>query len=270
MKSQITPGMSGFLQNTFGLSGKTALVTGGARGLGRMIAESLLQAGARVCISSRSAKACEEAAQEMSEFGECFTFPHDLSRVEGICALASDLEAAGYGLDILVNNSGAAMSAPVDEFPEVGWDKVMNLNVKSPFFLVQKLLPLLEASASEQNPARIINIGSVAGLTVGDTQQAYAYMTSKAAILHLTKGLAKDLASRHITVNGIAPGFFPSKMTTHLTDDDSVLARTLAKVPLGRLGAPQEIGGLIIYLGSAAGAYMTGSLIPITGGSDLG
>lgn len=260
--------MSDYLDTLFSLNGKTALVTGGAKGIGRMVSESLLQAGARVYISSRSAQDCEAAAAEMAALGECRAFPYDLSSVDNITALAADIEQAGHGLDILVNNSGATWGAPLEEFPESGWDKVMDLNVKSPFYIVQKLLPLLKAAASKEDPARVINIASIAALVAG-TQSAYSYMASKAAITHLSRGLALDLAKDHIAVNAIAPGFFPSKMTRHLSTEEG-LEMLNAITPLGRIGQPDDIGGLTIFLCSAAGAYMTGSVIPIGGGMDLG
>ncbi|KAA1192590.1 SDR family oxidoreductase [Pseudohalioglobus sediminis] len=260
--------MSDYLDSLFSLSGKSALVTGGAKGIGRMISESLLQAGARVYISSRSAEDCEAAVSEMARYGECRAFPYDLSTVDNIAALAADIEQAGNGLDILVNNSGATWGAPLEAFPESGWDKVMDLNVKSPFYLVQKLVPLLQAGAAEAAPARIINIGSVAGLLT-ESQSAYSYMASKAAILHLTKGLARDLAGKHITVNAIAPGFFPSKMTKHLVSDEGVKDMVISHIPLGRLGEPADIGGLAIFLCSTAGAYMTGTVVPVAGGVEL-
>ncbi len=260
--------MSDYLDSLFGLTGKTALVTGGAKGIGRMISEALLQAGARVFISSRSAADCEAAAAEMSALGECHAVPYDLTQVENIEALAADLDSAGHGLDVLVNNSGATWGAPLEEFPESGWDKVMNLNVKSPFFLVQKMLPLLERGARAEAPARVVNIGSVAGMLAG-TQSAYSYMASKAAIMHLTKGLAKDLAARHITVNAIAPGFFESKMTRHYSASDEMLNFILAGIPLGRMGEPREIGALTLYLCGPAGAYTTGAVVPCGGGVEL-
>ena len=261
--------MSQYLDSLFGIAGKTALVTGGAKGIGRMISESLLQAGARVYISSRSAEDCAAAAREMAQYGECLAFPRDLSRLDNIAALAADIEGAGHALDILVNNSGATWGAPLAEFPEAGWDKVMDLNVKSPFFLVQQLLPLLAAAATPEAPARIINIGSIAGF-LSESQSAYSYMASKAAILHLTKGLAKDLAAQHITVNAIAPGFFESKMTAHMHGNQEVLDAVLSHVPLGRMGAPHEIGGLALFLCGPAGAYTTGGLLTVGGGLELG
>ncbi|QFU75431.1 SDR family oxidoreductase [Halioglobus maricola] len=260
--------MSDYLESLFNLGGKTALVTGGGKGIGRMIAEALLQAGARVYISSRSADDCQAAASEMAELGDCRAFPHDLSRIENIEALAADIESAGHGLDILVNNSGATWGAPLEEFPESGWDKVMDLNVKSPFFIVQKLLPLLKASGTQEAPSRVINISSVAGIVAG-SQSAYSYMASKAAISHLTRGLAADLAKDHITVNAIAPGFFASKMTRHLTSEEGIeFMRSVT--PLGRIGEPKDVGGLALFLCGASGAFMTGSTIPLAGGMDLG
>ena len=260
--------MEGYLSSLFNLEGKTALVTGGAKGIGRMISEGLLQAGARVYISSRSAEDCELAAQQMSGLGDCRAFPHDLSSMSGIASLVADIEQAGHGLDILVNNSGATWGAPLEDFPESGWDKVMDLNVKSPFFLVQKLLPLLKAAGQKGDPARVVNISSVAGIVSG-SQSAYSYMASKAAISHLNKGLAVDLAKDHISVNAIAPGLFPSKMTRHLTTDEG-MEMVGSLIPLGRIGQPDDVAGLTIFLCSAAGAYLTGSVIPLAGGMDLG
>lgn len=261
--------MQDYLDSLFSLRGKTALVTGGAKGIGRMISESLLQAGARVYISSRSAKDCDTAVNEMSQYGECLAIPHDLSAVANIVALAAEIENTGNGLNILVNNSGATWGAPLAEFPESGWDKVMDLNVKSPFYLVQKLLPLLQQGASREEPARIVNIGSIAGL-VAESQSAYSYMASKGAILHLTKGLARDLADQNITVNAIAPGLFPTNMTRHLTGSGEVRNHVESQLPLGRFGEPRDIAGLVILLCAAAGAYMTGTVIPVTGGIELG
>ncbi|RLQ22524.1 SDR family oxidoreductase [Seongchinamella sediminis] len=259
--------MSDYLDSLFSLAGKTALVTGGAKGIGRMISEGLLQAGARVYISSRSAEDCTAAAEDMSALGECRAFPHDLSGLDGIQALVAEVQQAGHGLDILVNNSGATWGAPLDEFPESGWDKVMDLNVKSPFFLLQKLLPLLKAAASSEDPARVVNISSVASMMT-QTQGAYSYMASKAAISHLNKGLARDLAKDNITVNAIAPGFFPSKMTRHMSTDEG-MKMLCSLTPLGRIGKPTDISGMVIYLCSQAGTFVTGSVLPLSGGLEL-
>ena len=202
--------MTDYLQSLFSLEGKTALITGGSKGIGLMMAESMIKAGARIYISSRSAESCEATAKALSAYGECVAMPYDLSSVENIEALAGEITAAGHGLDILVNNSGRTWGAPLESYPEGGWDKVMSLNVKSPFFLVQKLLPLLSAAGTADDPARIINIGSIAGID-SVTLSSYAYMASKAAINHLTRGLARDLVGRHINVNAIAPGLFPEQ-----------------------------------------------------------
>ena len=261
--------MTDFLSSLFSLEGKTALITGGAKGIGNMMSEHLLKAGATVYISSRSVQDCEAAATTLSRYGTCVAMPYDLSFVKNIEALTSQIEAAGRGLDILINNSGRTWGAPLESYPEKGWDSVMALNIKTPFFLVQKLLPLLSAAGTIDDPARILNIGSVAGLMT-ETLSAYAYMSSKAAILHLTKGLARDLADKHIAVNAIAPGFFPSRMTRHITDNEKIQAQVLKTIPMGRMGRPDEIGALALYLCSKASAFMTGSVIPIDGGSLVG
>lgn len=260
--------MSDYLESLFSLAGKTALVTGGAKGIGRMISEGLLQAGARVYIASRSADDCAAAAEEMSALGDCRAFPHDLSGLAGVQALVADVEQAGHGLDILINNSGATWGASLEAFPESGWDKVMDLNVKSPFFLLQNLLPLLKAAASSEDPARVINISSVAGMLAA-TQSAYSYMASKAAISHLSKGLALDLAKDNIAVNAVAPGFFPSKMTRHMSSEEG-MEMLCALTPLGRIGKPSDVSGMVIYLCSPAGAFVTGSVLPLSGGVELG
>lgn len=257
--------MSEYLTNLFSLTGKVVLVTGGSKGIGLMISTALIKAGAKVYISSRSQESCDEAAKQMSEFGECISLPYDLSVVENIQLLADQLNEREEKLDVLINNSGRSWGEKIDSFPEKGWDSVMTLNVKSPFYLVQRLLPLLEKAGTKEDPARIINIGSVAGI-LSETQQAYSYMASKAAINHLTKGLAKDLVGRNIISNSIAPGFFPSRMTRHITGNDAVMDRAMSMVPMGRMGEPEEIGSLAIYLCSKSSAYINGAIIPIGGG----
>jgi NAD(P)-dependent dehydrogenase (short-subunit alcohol dehydrogenase family) len=261
--------MASYLETLFSLEGKTALVTGGSKGIGHMIANSLVKAGCTVYISSRSKEACDQVAAELSEYGTCVPMPHNLSSIEGIKYLASDIEAQGRGLNILINNAGATWGAKLDEFPEKGWDSVMALNVKSPFFLVQKLLDLLESSSSTEDPARVINIGSISGIT-SESLSAYSYNVSKAAIHHLTKVLARDLTSRHINVNCIAPGYFPSKMTKHIVENDDLLHGLLEKVPMGRLGGADEIGSLAIYLSAKVSAFITGDVIPCDGGYLVG
>ena len=261
--------MSEYLNSLFSLQGKTALVTGGSRGIGQMMATALVKAGATVYISSRSKEACDAVAAELSALGTCVSMPHDLSSVDGIELLVADITNEVNSLDILINNAGATWGAPLADYPEKAWDKVMTLNVKSPFYLVQKLLPLLEASGSAQDPARIINIGSIAGID-SETLSSYAYMASKAAIQHLTRGLARDLASKNINVTAIAPGFFPSKMTNFIVENDALSAHVVSKIPRGRMGQPDDIGALAIYLSSPASSFMTGNVIQLDGGHLLG
>ncbi len=255
--------MNSYLETIFSLQGKVALVTGGGRGIGEMIARALLGAGAKTYIVSRNEQACRETAQNLEQYGECIPFGSDLSTAEGIESLRDFLVSQERSLDILVNNSGKTWGAPFAEFPEHAWDSVMGLNVKTPFLLMQALLPLLVEGASVTNPAQVINIGSVAGIMNGDLS-AYSYSASKAAINHLTRVLAKDLASQHILVNAIAPGFFPTKMTAGVFADEQVTENFLSGIPLGRLGEPDDIGALAIML--AANRYITGNVIPIDGG----
>lgn len=248
------------IENLFNVKGKVALVTGGAKGIGAMITRGLVEAGVKVYISSRSVEACENFAAEMSKTGECIALPTDLSSVENIENLAEELSQRENRLDILVNNSGASWGAPLGSFPEKGWDKIMDLNVKSVFFLTQSLLPMLRSAASAAEPSRVINISSIAAVS-SNSLSAYSYGPSKAAVAHLTRILASDLVKEHILVNAIAPGLFPSKMTAHF--DEETMNRS---VPIGRIGRPTDIAGLIIYLCSSAGSFMTGNYIPLDGG----
>ena len=261
--------MTGFLQSLFSLEGKTALVTGGAKGIGRMITDHLLQAGCRVIISSRSEGDCNKTAEELSVHGSCLAMPADLSSLDSISELTAKISDSGTGLHILVNNSGKSWGAPIEEFPEKGWDSVMDLNVKTPFYLVQKLLPQLTASATAEDPGRVINIGSIAGLSA-ESLSAYSYGASKAAIQHLTKTLAKDLARRHVTVNAIAPGFFPTNMTDFIVQNEALMSQALKGIPLQRVGKPGDIGALVIFLASPAASFMTGAVLPLDGGQVLG
>lgn len=250
----------------FSLSGKRALVTGGAQGLGRMIAEGLLRAGAHVAITSRKPDICARAAAEMSALGPCLALPADLSTPEAVVDLAERYRKQAGGLDILVNNAGKTWGAPIKDFPDKAWSSVMTVNVHTPFKLVQQFLPDLTAGDRQGDPARIINIGSVAGVAI-EPLQAYSYGASKAAIHQLSRQLAKDLADRHITVNAVLPGFFPTAMTAHLRDDDDAPKGALqGHIPLGRLGRPDDIAGIVIFLCSRAGAYVTGAEIPVDGG----
>jgi NAD(P)-dependent dehydrogenase (short-subunit alcohol dehydrogenase family) len=254
------------MSHLFDLTGKTALVTGGAQGLGRMIAEGLLRAGAAVAITSRKADICEAAAAEMAALGTCIPLPCDLSSPEAAVDLAQRFRAAaGSKLHVLVNNAGKTWGAPVDSFPDKGWAGVLMVNLQAPFTLVRELLPELEAAGSADDPARVINIGSAAGKSP-QRLNAYSYAASKAAVHMLSRDLAGDLATRHITVNAVIPGFFPTSMTAHMRDDDHVDPALLGKIPMGRLGRADEIAGVVVFLSSRAGAYVTGAEIPVDGG----
>lgn len=251
------------MADLFSIAGKTAVVTGGSRGIGLMIADAFVEAGARVYISSRKAEVCDEVAASLSEKGECISLPADLSTLDGVQTMARGVQEREDALHILVNNAGAAWGAPIDEYPESGWDKVMDLNVKGVFFTTQALLPLLRKAASNEDPARVINIGSIDGLRV-PLLQNYAYSASKAAVHMLTRHLAHHLVDERVTVNAIAPGPFPSKMTKFMFDmGEDVVAQN---VPLGRAGQPEDVAGTAIYLSSRAGAYLTGAVIPVDGG----
>ena len=253
------------MSDLFSLDGKSALVTGGAQGLGRMIAEGLLRAGATVAITSRKPEICEQAAAEMGSVGRCIPLPADLSTPEAAVELAQRYRAAAGQCSILVNNAGKTWGGPVESFPDKAWPDVMAVNVQTPFTLVRELLPELTAAGTELDPARVINIGSVAGIKP-EKLQAYSYAASKAAVHMLTRDLAGDLAPRNITVNAVIPGYFPTKMTAHMRDDDEVDPALLAHVPLKRLGRPDDIAGLVIFLCSRAGSYITGAQIPVDGG----
>ncbi|WP_019633794.1 SDR family oxidoreductase [Actinomadura atramentaria] len=245
----------------FSLAGKTALVTGGTRGIGLMIARGLLEAGAaKVVVSSRKAEACEKAAAELSAFGNVEAIPADVSTEAECLRLAAEF---GDGpLHVLVNNAGATWGAPLAEFPASAWDKVVDLNLKAPFFLTRALLPNLRAAAVEGDPARVINIGSIDGImTPGER---YSYTTSKAGVHQLTRVLAKELGPQQITVNAVAPGPFESKMMAATLDAfGEVIADT---VPLKRIGRPDDMAGVAVFLASRAGAYVNGAVIPVDGG----
>ena len=250
------------IENLFRLDGKVALVTGGSRGIGKMITHGLVESGAKVYISSRSAEVCEQVAEELNALGhgKCIALPADLSKLENIEALVEELSKRESNLDILINNAGAAWGAPLGQFPEKGWDKVMGINVKSPFFLTQSLLPLLKNSGTQSDPSRVIMISSIAAVSP-HSLSAYSYSSSKAAIAQLGKILAKDLVKENILVNSIAPGVFESKMTNHQDLDAAAKG-----IPVGRIGVPSDIAGLTIFLCSKAGRYMVGNYIPLDGG----
>ncbi len=247
----------------FDISGKVALVTGGSRGIGEMIAEGYVANGVRTYISSRKAEACDATAERLSALGECVSIPADLSGLAGIKALVEQIKRREDKLDILVNNAGATWGEPLEEFPEHAWDKVMDINVKGPFFLTQALLPLLEASASAEDPARIINVGSVDGLNV-NRLPTFSYGPSKAAVHHLTRVLASHLASRNITSNAIAPGPFPSKMMAGTLDKFGEQIRQ--GVPLKRIGEPADMAGAAMFLASKGANFVTGVIVPVDGG----
>jgi NAD(P)-dependent dehydrogenase (short-subunit alcohol dehydrogenase family) len=249
----------------FDVSGKTALVTGGSRGIGLMIARGLVQQGVRVIVSSRKVGDLEAAAAELQQLGECEAIPSDLSTPEGARALAEEVSSRSEKLEILVNNAGATWGAPLEEFPASGWDRVMHTNVEGIFHLTVGLLPALRAAASADDPARVINIGSVDGLRVPRTQN-YSYSAAKAAVHMLTRHLAKELAPDNITVNAIAPGPFESKMTAFMFASEEGRQAIEQMVPLQRAGRQDDAAGLVQFLSSRAGSYLTGTVIPLDGG----
>jgi NAD(P)-dependent dehydrogenase (short-subunit alcohol dehydrogenase family) len=253
------------MSDLFDISGRTALVTGGSRGVGAMIARGLVEAGATVLISSRKEADLASTASALSRLGNCEALPADLSTPDGARALADQVRSRVDALSILVNNAGATWGAPLEEFPESGWDRVIHTNVEGIFHLTTALLPALRAAATDTSPARIINIGSVDGLRP-PAMENYSYSASKAAVHMLTRHLAKRLAPEHITVNAIAPGPFESKMTAFMLDSQDAKEMVEQMVPLGRIGRPDDVVGLTVFLASRAGSYLTGTVIPLDGG----
>jgi NAD(P)-dependent dehydrogenase (short-subunit alcohol dehydrogenase family) len=251
------------MSDLFSIAGKTALVTGGSRGIGLMIARGFVAAGAKVYISSRKADVCEQVAAELSQSGECIALPADLSTEEECIRLAGELAGREPTLEILVNNAGANWAAPLAEFGDAAWDRVLGLNVKGVFHLTRELVPSLKAASSPGDPSRVINIGSIDGLRAPEFE-TYSYSASKAAVHHLTRTLAKRLAREGITVNAIAPGPFESKMMAATLDAFGEVIK--AQCPLGRIGEPDDMAGTAIFLASRAGAYLTGAVIPVDGG----
>jgi NAD(P)-dependent dehydrogenase (short-subunit alcohol dehydrogenase family) len=248
------------LQKLFSLEGRVALVTGGSKNLGRHMAEGFIAAGAKVYINSRKADACEKTAAELGP--NCIPLPMDVSSVEGCKALAAALAERESKLDILVNNAGAAWGAPFEEFPEAGWDKVMDLNVKGPFFLTQAMYPLLKAAATKAHPAKVINIGSIDGIRL-NPWETYSYHASKSAILYLTKRMAARLVQDQINVTAIAPGAFASDMNKAARDHGDAVA---SNIPNKRIGVAEDMAAAAIYLASDAGNYVVGDTITVDGG----
>jgi NAD(P)-dependent dehydrogenase (short-subunit alcohol dehydrogenase family) len=245
----------------FSLQGRSALITGGSRGIGRMIAEGFLAQGARVYISARKAAACDQTAKELSAFGHCVSLPADVSTLAGAQALVDAYSKHEDALDILVNNAGAAWGAPYEEFPESGWDKVVDLNLKTPFFLTQALTPMLKKAATD-HLAKVINIASIDGISV-NPQETYSYAASKAGLIQLTRRMALRLAQDRIVLSAIAPGAFASDMNKVARDHGDEIK---GNIPAGRIGEPEDMAGAAIYLASRAGDYVMGSTLIVDGG----
>lgn len=253
------------MKNLFDVSGKTAVVTGGSSGIGAMMARGLLENGAKVYITARKEERLHAMAQELSQYGECVPIAADMSNVEDIEAFVAAVSAKEDRLDILINNAGANWAAPIDQFPEGGWDKVMDINIKSIFFTTQKFIPLMKAAGTADNPARVINIASINGIR-NSGMPTYAYSASKSAVIHLTTHLATDMAHWNINVNAIAPGFFPSNMTKQIVENEEMTKAAIAQIPRGRAGKPEDIAGTALYLCSEASSWLIGQTIPLDGG----
>jgi NAD(P)-dependent dehydrogenase (short-subunit alcohol dehydrogenase family) len=251
------------MKNLFSVEGKVALVTGGSRGIGFMIAQGFVANGVKTYISARKADQCEQAVKQLSAFGTCAALPADLSRSEGLAGLVAALKERESKLHILVNNAGANWAEPIEAYPEAGWDKVVDTNLKAPFFLTRELLPMLTAAGTAIDPARVINIASIDGMHVPGLE-TYAYSSSKAGLIHLTRVLARRLAHDNINVNAIAPGPFESKM---MAETLRVFGDAIKQsCPRGRIGEPEDMAGTAIFLASRASAYITGAVVPVDGG----
>jgi NAD(P)-dependent dehydrogenase (short-subunit alcohol dehydrogenase family) len=250
-------------RDLFSVRDKVVLVTGGSSGIGTMMARGYLESGARVYICSRNAEACNAAAAELGQWGHCVSIPADVATTEGREALVAELGRREKALHVLVNNAGTAWGAPLGQYPEGGFRKVMTLNTEAVFFLTQSLLPLLGAAATPEDPARVINVGSIDGIRVPELD-TFAYSASKAAVHHMTRVLAVKLGPRHITVNAVAPGPFESKMTAWVLENKR--KELVGNCPLGRIGLPADMAGIAIFLASRAAAYITGTVIPVDGG----
>ncbi len=255
----------------FSLENKTALITGGATGIGRMAAEAMVQAGARVLIASRKGDACEAVASQLNALdapGQAEGFAGDVGSEEGIDDLVKEVKSRTQVLDILMNNSGKSWGAPLGAFPYDAWESVMSINVTGMFHLTQKLLPMLMERGTADDPARVVNVASVMG-EQPMADGAYSYAASKAAVVHMTKFLAKELASHHVTVNALAPGPFVSRMTAFATADETMRDKVGGDVPLGRVGRPEDIAACMLFLCGQGGSYITGGVIPVSGGINV-
>lgn len=260
-----------YVEELFSVSGKTAVVTGAATGIGRMIATGLVRAGATVLFASRKMEQCEEVARQLNAMGapgKAVGFGGDVSSEEGIANLVEEIRNRTDRLHILINNAGISWGEPLETFPYAAWGKVLGVNVTAVFHLTRELLPLLEAGAAEDDPARVINLGSVMG-TQAFADGAYSYTASKAAVHHLTRTLALDFAPRRITVNAFAPGPFQSRMMDFAVGTEEKASRVGERVPIGRIGQPDDVAGATLFLCSRAGAYITGAILPIDGGQSV-
>ena len=252
------------MKDLFNVEGKVALVTGGSRGIGAMIAEGFVKNGVKTYITSRKSEQCNQKADDLSKFGECISIPANLTDMNEMDKLVNHIKKNEKQFNFLINNAGAAWGASFDEFPENGWDKVMDTNVKSVFFLTQKLAKILEQSGNNADPSRVINVGSIDGIGI-PRAETYSYPASKAAVHQLTRVLANRLAHRNININAIAPGPFQSNMMAHTLEEYGEQIK--ASVPRGRIGVPADMAGTAIFLCSKASSYITGSIIPVDGGS---
>lgn len=253
------------MKNLFDVTGKVAVVSGGSSGIGFMMAQGLLENGAKVYITARKIGQLDDAQKALSEFGDCVAIPSDLSTLAGIEGFVSELTKRESKLDILINNAGAVWAAPFGDFPEEGWDKVMDINIKGLFFMTQKCLPLLTAAGTVESRARVINIASINGIR-NSGMPTYSYTASKSAVVNLTTHLATDLIGKNILVNAIAPGYFPSKMTKSITENEAMTKYALTKIPTGRMGTAEDIAGTALYLASRASAFTCGQTIAVDGG----
>jgi len=250
------------MKDLFSLEGRVAVVTGGSRGIGKMIAQGFVEQGAKVYITARKAEACDETAAELSKIGECISIPHDISTVDGCREFAAAVTKQDGAIDVLVNNAGAAWGEPFESFPEAGWDKTMDLNVKSLFYLTQAMYGALKEASSEDRPSKVINIASIDGIKI-NPWETYAYQASKAAVIHLTRRMAARLINDNICVSGIAPGAFASDMNKATRDAPDQVA---TMIPAKRIGRSSDMAGTAVFLASRAGDYVVGDTLAVDGG----